>query len=103
MKKTILLILFSSSLFSQISSKKIENWISKNNDLDGSIVSIALKRIDKEKKVVGSGIDIYMTPASNVKISTVLGSIYYGDSIPCLLYTSPSPRDVEESRMPSSA
>ena len=24
-------------------------------------------------------------------------------SYPCLLYTSPSPRDVEESRMPSSA
>ena len=24
-------------------------------------------------------------------------------SAPCLLYTSPSPRDVEESRMPSSA
>ena len=26
-----------------------------------------------------------------------------GDIVPCLLYTSPSPRDVEESRMPSSA
>ena len=26
-----------------------------------------------------------------------------GELIPCLLYTSPSPRDVEESRMPSSA
>ena len=25
------------------------------------------------------------------------------DSMDCLLYTSPSPRDVEESRMPSSA
>ena len=25
------------------------------------------------------------------------------DDIACLLYTSPSPRDVEESRMPSSA
>ena len=25
------------------------------------------------------------------------------ESLPCLLYTSPSPRDVEESRMPSSA
>ena len=25
------------------------------------------------------------------------------DVFPCLLYTSPSPRDVEESRMPSSA
>ena len=28
---------------------------------------------------------------------------YGGASYPCLLYTSPSPRDVEESRMPSSA
>ena len=26
-----------------------------------------------------------------------------GEAQPCLLYTSPSPRDVEESRMPSSA
>ena len=25
------------------------------------------------------------------------------NQLPCLLYTSPSPRDVEESRMPSSA
>ena len=28
---------------------------------------------------------------------------YRGDNTNCLLYTSPSPRDVEESRMPSSA
>ena len=28
---------------------------------------------------------------------------YIADYIACLLYTSPSPRDVEESRMPSSA
>ena len=27
----------------------------------------------------------------------------YGNNYSCLLYTSPSPRDVEESRMPSSA
>ena len=86
MKKIILLVFFSSSLFSQISTKKIENWISKNNDLDGSVVSISVKRIDKDKKIVGLGNDIYMTPASNVKILTVLGSIYYGDSIPILNY-----------------
>ena len=86
MKKIILLIFFSSSLFSQISSKKIDKWISSNDDLNGSVVSIAVKRIDKEKKIVGSGIDTYMTPASNVKISTVLGSIYYGDSIPIINY-----------------
>ena len=29
--------------------------------------------------------------------------IYLVALAPCLLYTSPSPRDVEESRMPSSA
>ena len=28
---------------------------------------------------------------------------YFASDIACLLYTSPSPRDVEESRMPSSA
>ena len=86
MKKIILFLFFSSCLFSQISSKKIDRWISKNNDLNGSIVSIAVKRIDKDKKIVGSRIDTYMTPASNVKISTVLGSIYYGDSIPIINY-----------------
>ena len=31
------------------------------------------------------------------------GTIQLGCRMPCLLYTSPSPRDVEESRMPSSA
>ena len=86
MKKIIFLVFFSSGLFSQISTKKIENWISKNNDLDGSVISISVKRIDKDKKIVGIGNDIYMTPASNVKILTVLGSIYYGDSIPILNY-----------------
>ena len=29
--------------------------------------------------------------------------LFEGQDITCLLYTSPSPRDVEESRMPSSA
>ena len=31
------------------------------------------------------------------------GNVSFGAVIACLLYTSPSPRDVEESRMPSSA
>ena len=34
---------------------------------------------------------------------TVATYEYNGEIWPCLLYTSPSPRDVEESRMPSSA
>ena len=32
-----------------------------------------------------------------------LAEIFSGNSIPCLLYTSPSPRDRQKSRMPSSA
>ena len=32
-----------------------------------------------------------------------IGINYDGEEYICLLYTSPSPRDVEESRMPSSA
>ena len=31
------------------------------------------------------------------------GLLWFGSILLCLLYTSPSPRDVEESRMPSSA
>ena len=31
------------------------------------------------------------------------GFVAVGEGVDCLLYTSPSPRDVEESRMPSSA
>ena len=46
-------------------------------------------------------------PASDLErtkkqIEEVIG-IDTENAIPCLLYTSPSPRDVEESRMPSSA
>ena len=38
-----------------------------------------------------------------VLIMLVLGSILGGLATPCLLYTSPSPRDLSTSRMPSSA
>ena len=37
------------------------------------------------------------------KGNTALGAVTIGAGGSCLLYTSPSPRDVEESRMPSSA
>ena len=47
--------------------------------------------------------DIVVEPAGNVQIVGIVDLICRGDPWPCLLYTSPSPRDVEESRMPSSA
>ena len=42
------------------------------------------------------------TQALFLEVTTYLGTFDKDYSI-CLLYTSPSPRDVEESRMPSSA
>ena len=41
---------------------------------------------------------------NRIMLSPVLaGEKAFEDIVICLLYTSPSPRDVEESRMPSSA
>ena len=42
------------------------------------------------------------TPDTEVLTSEEQDSLEVGEKL-CLLYTSPSPRDVEESRMPSSA
>ena len=39
----------------------------------------------------------------NVDLWGLRRMAYTSQSLNCLLYTSPSPRDVEESRMPSSA
>ena len=39
-------------------------------------------------------------PEDQVKVSSLITPTVYG---PCLLYTSPSPRDMRRSRMPSSA
>ena len=36
-------------------------------------------------------------------LEDIVAKINEAPSKPCLLYTSPSPRDVEETRMPSSA
>ena len=51
-------------------------------------------------KIQGNIVDLLYAPlsASEVTISVSLAAV-----TSCLLYTSPSPRDVEESRMPSSA
>ena len=48
--------------------------------------------------------DLVFAYGVNSHISSSMNSLQKLDSfISCLLYTSPSPRDVEESRMPSSA
>ena len=86
MKKAIILFLICSNVYSQISSKKIDRWISKNENLKSSVVSIAIKQLNKDKKISGVGFNTSMTPASNIKILTVLGSLTSGDTIPSIKY-----------------
>ena len=67
------------------------NAINKNNSVSSPLGgNIATTRVSS--LAVGSDNVNALLDGSNLKIFT-----------DCLLYTSPSPRDVEESRMPSSA
>ena len=86
MKKALILIFICTNVYSQISSKKIDRWFSNNDNLKNSVVSIAVKELDKDKKIKGINLNTFMTPASNLKILSVLGSIYAGDTIPIIKY-----------------
>ena len=86
MKKALILIFICTNAYSQISNKKIDRWVSKNENLKNSVVSIAIKELNKNKKIRGVNINTFMTPASNLKILSVLGSIYAGDTIPVIKY-----------------
>ena len=101
-----------------------ENVVSLNQDLRSNIKALAeYKKINTEDLVIcvldrerhQEDIEIIRSAGARIKIigdgdvSAVISSVidssnidmYYG--IGCLLYTSPSPRDLSTSRMPSSA
>ena len=62
--------------------------------------------IDDTEEFVDTGSYIFNGLVSGSIFGGVSGNkitAIAGESSTCLLYTSPSPRDVEESRMPSSA
>ena len=68
---------------------KIKNLISAINDKENEVKSLSESEI-KEK-------------TASFKKNVQNGSVKLDAIIPCLLYTSPSPRDLARSRMPSSA
>ena len=45
----------------------------------------------------------HVGPFEDISVAQLRARVAEMTATPCLLYTSPSPRDVEESRMPSSA
>ena len=63
-------------------------------DLKGKNLDLAMKQLESEG-FKGTVFDTVYT--SELNPSTIV------DQYPCLLYTSPSPRDMRRSRMPSSA
>ena len=73
-----------------------------DSSFNGSFKNTIGNKLDLQKRsclMVGPGLIDYLTFQANknneIKIEII--------NCACLLYTSPSPRDVEESRMPSSA
>ena len=58
---------------------------------------------DNPIEVFAGYIYLYMQSEDDELFNKMMDRISNAIYKPCLLYTSPSPRDVEESRMPSSA
>ena len=84
--RLLIFLLIGFNLNAQLSNNKIKKWISSQDNLKNAYVSIALKPIQKNKKIKGVNISKFMTPASNIKLLTVLASIKSGDSINSLKY-----------------
>ena len=74
--------------------KKIKDLIKEIKDL------VAEKKIEEAKKLLPQ---LYKALDKAAKVGTIKKNTAARKKSSCLLYTSPSPRDVEESRMPSSA
>ena len=54
-------------------------------------------------KGVADAVNVTDSPGAKVHMSSLTASIILAQNDICLLYTSPSPRDKRQSRMPSSA
>ena len=63
----------------------------------------SLKRLDPGYRIFFNKDEHFDVVEDYEKLKKELNQIESGAAESCLLYTSPSPRDVEESRMPSSA
>ena len=84
--RVLIFLLIGFNLNAQLSNNKIKKWISSQDNLKSAYVSIAIKPLQKDRKIKGVNINKYMTPASNLKLLTVLASIKSGDSINSLKY-----------------
>ena len=80
--------------------KERNPWLLKNSFLSKTIYTLLKKYLRYDETVfVGD----HIQSMTGEEAFNWLGSEYTSNSSICLLYTSPSPRDLSTSRMPSSA
>jgi len=84
--RILIFLLIGFNLNAQLSNKKIKKWVYSQDNFKSAYVSIAIKPLEKNRKIKGVNFNKYMTPASNLKLLTVLASIKSGDSINSLKY-----------------
>ena len=77
--------------------------MSDNKKICGILVENMVKQNSIKESVIGIGLNVNQNTFKNLPNATSIKKIKGVAFNICLLYTSPSPRDVEESRMPSSA
>ena len=75
------------------------------NTLDSVISNIQnfSGKSTKLSETLNQSAELLDTGTASTAVSQISELISQQSNMSCLLYTSPSPRDVEESRMPSSA
>ena len=97
---------------SKVSSTTQENLKSFNNkqSVSGKVPGRTVGFSVMSTLIIAAAFWMKLQSASNQFLDTALGSLvdvpgFKSDAwyLPCLLYTSPSPRDLSTSRMPSSA
>ena len=87
----------------------LNNILNRTNQENKLIEYLNYFEENKKNLTVKRGIYIYGSPGSGktMFVEKILKKLNYDilkyDAGDCLLYTSPSPRDAHESRMPSSA
>ena len=86
------------------------DWIALSGGLDSSIIAKIKKEHDINgiaiitKDFIGTDLPYSQIVANHIKIPLDIKFVNMNDMLnACLLYTSPSPRDLSTSRMPSSA
>ena len=100
------------ALILKASSQHIDNRINSrhyidNNGLESSHVNSNPTESDETSQLSSTNNSTLLSSRGVIAVDTRTNTLIVKDTADsinnCLLYTSPSPRDVEESRMPSSA